>query len=189
MIKIGPVATGSVVAVFGLFGLCGKPLYGLLSDLIGGRRKALIVICLTAFAIALLIFSQTRDISEFRLLAPFLGVTAFAYSPLLTAFISEKMDQAALGAAAGVSNAIIQLGAIIVPIVIGVVFERTHSFQYSVITMAIGPLIGAACMACVTDSRSQPAGIIFENNAGVRMGSLQAVDRSASPAHAAEDGG
>lgn len=155
--KLSPVATGGVVAVFGLFGLCGKPLYGLLSDLLGGRRKSFIVISLVGFAVALLIFSQAHDINGFRLIAPFLGVGAFAYSPLLTAMISEKMDQAALGAAAGISNAIIQVGSIIVPIVIGSVFEHTHSFPYAVMAMAIGPLLGAVCMACVRDVRPKPA--------------------------------
>jgi sugar phosphate permease len=153
--EIGPVAAGGVVAVFGFFGLCGKPLYGLLSDLVGGHRKILVVLSLVIFAIALLVFSQLHDVAGFRLIAPVLGFGAFAYSPLMTAMISERVDPAALGAAAGISNAIIQVGAILVPIVIGAVFERTHSFEYCVIAMAIGPLLGAACMACVSPARPQ----------------------------------
>ena len=151
--KTDPIAAGGVVAVFGLFGLCGKPLYGLFSDLLGGRRKTLIVACLSIFGLGLLVFSQLNDVAGFRLIAPVLGFGAFAYSPLLTAMTSERMNPATLGAAAGISNAIIQVGAIIVPIVIGTVFEQTHSFQYAVMAMAIGPFIGAACMACVSNER------------------------------------
>ena len=151
-----PIETGKVVALFGICGFIGKPIYGFLSDLLGGRRRLLIAGCLAAFAILLFAFGQQSRIESFRAIAPFLGVVAFAYGPLITAMVSELVEKTELGAAAGISNSIIQIGAVVVPVVIELVFQHTGSFSGAVSAMALGPLFGAMCALLVRESHREP---------------------------------
>jgi sugar phosphate permease len=154
--KIGPVESGKIVAIFGLWGFISKPIYGWLSDLCGKRRKAFIVACLATFSAALMAFSIQHNAHGFALVAPFLGITAFAYSPLLLTMMSEVVSRSELGAAAGIFNAIHQLGTIAAPVIVGIVFQETTSFVWTFATLAAGPCFGAICMLFVRDNRSPP---------------------------------
>lgn len=148
---IPPVQAGSVVMTFGIGAVVAKPIIGWLSDRLGGKRKPLLVTCFAGFTIMLLVYGQLSTLSMFRIAAPILGVFAFAYTPLLAALIGETVGLARTGAATGVTNATWQLGSMIVPSVIGLIYQSTESFLCAFITLAIGPLFATFAMLKVKE--------------------------------------
>lgn len=148
---ISPVRAGLITAVFGIGAIVAKPLVGLLSDWLGGRRKALVIICLASFTAMLLLFGWLQTELEFLIAAPILGITAFVYSPLLAAMVAEIAGPTLVGSATGSTNAFWQLGSVIVPVAVGVVFQSTHSFGAAFIALALGPLVGTVIMFAVRE--------------------------------------
>jgi sugar phosphate permease len=145
------VQAGYVVALFGAGAIVAKPAIGLASDLMGGRRKVLVIGCLFLFVVCLLVFSGLSKLSAFEIMAPFLGVGAFAYSPLMNTMVAETSGHALAASGAGFTNAFWGLGNVIVPAVVGLVFQTTGSFQAAFVTLAAGPLLGAICMLFIAE--------------------------------------
>jgi sugar phosphate permease len=150
-----PVQAGFIVAIAGIAGLVSKPSVGWLSDKLGGRRKALTVASFLFFFVALLAFGQLSGIDAFRLAAPFVGIGAFVYSPLLVTLVAEQSGINRAGSAAGIANAVWQSGSAISPAVVGLVFQASHSFQMAFSALALGPLLGAICMLFVKEHASE----------------------------------
>jgi len=150
---LSSVAAGAIIMLFGIGAIVSKPLIGLWSDWLGGKRKLLVMLCLAGFAVCLLMFGRLHGAAQFRLLAPLLGVTAFAYSPLMAVLIAEVAGPAVAGSASGLTNAFWQLGSVIVPLVIGMVFQSTHSFFAAFCALAAGPALAVLCMLPVREIR------------------------------------
>jgi sugar phosphate permease len=150
---LSAVDAGLVVTLFSVTAIPGKPLVGVLSDWLGGRRKLLIILCLALFAVMLIVFSLLGTRTEFLVAAPLLGLGAFVYSPLTAALVAEISGPALAGSATGLTAALWQLGSAIVPTVVGVVLGRTGSFTAAVLVLAAGPLFGVCCMLSVRESR------------------------------------
>jgi sugar phosphate permease len=142
---------GFITVVFGVGAIFSKPLVGLLSDLIGGQRKAILIICFAAFTVMLLIFGGLKTETAFLIAAPFLGVTAFIYTPLLVAMVAEIAGPALVGTAYGVTNAIWQLSSVVVPVVVGVIYQQTNSLYAAFVALAIGPLVATIAMFWVKE--------------------------------------
>ena len=53
--------------------------------------------------------------------------------------------------AIGVSNAAFQVGSVLVPLAVGMVFQSTSSFNLAFITLAIGPLVGGVAILAVRE--------------------------------------
>jgi sugar phosphate permease len=143
------VEAGGIVALFGIGAIISKPLIGLISDAFGGIRRLPVIILLLSFVVILLLFGTLETKTQFRLVAPILGVAAFAYSPLLGALVTEIAGIERAGSSAGVTNAFWQLGSVIVPVVVGVVYQSTHSFNAAFIALALGPFLGACGLLAV----------------------------------------
>ncbi|MEK6289828.1 MAG: MFS transporter [Paraburkholderia tropica] len=143
---LDPVLAGFVTAMFGAGAIVAKPAIGLLSDLLGGRRRTLVIICLASFAVMLLLFGGLRSPQAFLVAAPLLGVTAFAYSPLMAAMVAEAAGAAAVGSVTGITNAFWQLGNLAVPLAVGAVYGASHSFVAAFVMLAAGPLAGTCLM-------------------------------------------
>ncbi|MBV9231642.1 MAG: MFS transporter [Chloroflexi bacterium] len=147
------VQAGFIVALFGIGAIISKPLIGWLSDWLGGARKVPIIIILASFVVMLLIFGSLSSVTAFEIAAPFLGITAFVYSPLMNTMVPEVAGRTAISSSAGITNAFWQLGSVIVPLVVGVVFQSTHSFYAAFVALAAGPLLGALCMLFVRERK------------------------------------
>jgi sugar phosphate permease len=152
---LSTVEAGGIVAMFGTGAIVSKPVIGILSDRMGGIRKIPVIACLFCFVAALLVFGTLKTKGQFRLLAPLLGVTAFAYSPLLGALVTETAGIRRAGSSAGVTNAFWQLGSVIVPVAVGIMFQATHSFYAAFVTLAAGPLLGACGLLFVREQARQ----------------------------------
>jgi nitrate/nitrite transporter NarK len=148
---ISAARAGFITVVFGVGAIFSKPLVGLLSDLIGGKRKLILIICFAAFTVMLLIFGGLKTETAFLIAAPFLGVTAFIYTPLLVAMVAEIAGPALVGTAYGVTNAIWQLSSVVVPVVVGVVYQQTNSLYAAFVALAIGPLVATIAMFWVKE--------------------------------------
>jgi sugar phosphate permease len=149
---LSAVDAGLVAVIFGVAAAVSKPLYGFLSDQLGGRRRDLVIYDLLAFSAMLVLFGQMGTKTRFILAAPCLGLTAVVYSPLLAAMITERVDASHVASAIGMINAFWQLGSVIVPSVVGLVFAATGSFQAAFAILAAGPLIGTFCMLAVRET-------------------------------------
>ncbi|MCC8952762.1 MFS transporter [Bradyrhizobium sp. Pear77] len=150
------VQAGFVIAVAGIAGLFSKPSIGWLSDQFGGRRKALSILSFAFFATILLLFGQLKTLTAFEFAAPLIGIGAFVYSPLLVAMVAEGAGIKLAGSAAGIANAIWQLGSAMAPAAIGAVFQRTQSFSMSFAALAAGPLLAVVLMPFVRDDQERP---------------------------------
>ncbi len=137
------IQAGGVVSLVGIAAIIGKPLIGLLSDWMGGRCKWLSFATLVLFVVMLMIFGTLTDPMAFAFAAPLVGLGAFLYSPLLAAMVAETSGVALAGSAAGVLASFWQLGSVIVPVVVGVVFQATGSFLAAFATLAAGPALAA----------------------------------------------
>ena len=151
------VQSGFVVALFGAAAIVAKPLIGWLSDWMGGRRKALIIACLIFFVLMMAVFSQLSTVQAFEIAGPFLGIGAFAYSPLMNTMVAEASGRGLASSGAGVTNAFWGLGNVIVPSLLGVVFAQTGSFVLACATLSAGPLLGAVCMMFVSERSPSPS--------------------------------
>jgi nitrate/nitrite transporter NarK len=147
---VSVVQAGYVVALFGAGAIVAKPAIGLLSDVLG-RRKSLVVICLGYFVVSLLVFSRLTTLTGFEIVAPFLGIGAFAYSPLMNTMVAESAGRDLAASGAGFTNAFWNLGNVIVPTVVGLVFQVTSSFAAAFVTLAVGPALGALCMLAIKE--------------------------------------
>jgi sugar phosphate permease len=148
---ISTARAGFITAMFGVGAIFSKPIIGLVSDLIGGKRKTILIICFAAFAAMLLIFGSLKSETAFLIAAPFLGVTAFIYTPLIVAMVAEIAGPQLVGSAYGITNAFWQLGSVIVPIVVGVVYQQTNSLYAAFVALAAGPLLAAVAMFWVRE--------------------------------------
>ncbi len=141
----------SITFMFSIGAVVSKPLIGLLSDWMGGRRKMLVMLCFISFTVLLLVFGMLQGEAQFRLVAPLLGVAAFAYSPLTAALVTEIAGKSLAGSATGATNAFWQLGSVTVPLVVGAVFQSTGSFFAAFATLAAGPLLAAIGLGFVRE--------------------------------------
>lgn len=148
---LSAIDAGAIVALFGFGAIVSKPLIGFLSDRLGGMRRIPVIVLLLAFVAILLTFGTLSTRTQFRMIAPILGVAAFAYSPLLGALVTEIAGVRRAGSSAGLTNGFWQLGSVIVPVVVGVVFQSTHSFNAAFIALALGPFLGACGLAAVRE--------------------------------------
>ena len=138
-----------IMVLFGVGAVVAKPLIGLLSDWLGGRRRILTLACLGGFGPALLAFGWSGTARSFHNLAPVLGVFAFAYSPLLGAIVAEVAGVELAASATGLTNALWQIGSVTVPVVVGALFQATGSFHVAFAALAAGPAVAAIVMAFV----------------------------------------
>ena len=145
------VVAGGIVVLFGIVAIASKPAIGILSDYLGGRRKILVMADLLIFAALLLLTGTLRTETQFWIMAPFLGLTAFAYSPLSNTMAAEAGGSVA-GSAAGISAAVGSIGTTIVPLVVGAGFQVTGSYEAAFAILAAGPLLGGLCMIAVRDT-------------------------------------
>jgi sugar phosphate permease len=148
-----PVEAGSVVSIVGIAAIAGKPLIGLVSDWMGGRCKWLAFGSFILFVATLLVFGTLTDRDAFMIAAPLVGLGAFLYSPLLAAMVAEASGPVLAGSAAGVLAGFWQLGSVLVPLVVGLVYQSTGSFFAAFATLAAGPALAAAGVLFVKERR------------------------------------
>ena len=148
---LSPAQAGLIVASYGAGGLAAKLLMGVVSDAVGGRRKLLATGCLGVCAVGLELFGNLTSRSGFQLLAPVLGVFAFAWNPLVTTMIAESARSVA-GSAAGLSMLLTVAADSVQPALIGLIYHATHSVPLVFAIFAAGPLLAAYSVTRVAEN-------------------------------------
>ncbi len=149
---ISPITAGTIVSIYAVMGIFGKPLIGWISDKFDGARRVPAMIMYALFAIMLVVFGLMKSETGFMLAAPLLGLGAYCYLPMVVALVPDLVGTKNVGLAAGVINALWQLGSMLVPVVVGGVFAATHhNFLAALGTLAIGPVIALITMYFVNE--------------------------------------
>ncbi|NUP28137.1 MAG: MFS transporter [Nocardia sp.] len=176
-VGIDPVRAGTVVVIFGAVAVFSKPLIGLVGDALGLSRRRLTIAILVAFAACLIVFSFATTATQFLWIAPFLGITAYIYSPVMMAMIPTLSGPELAGTATGGVNAFWQLGSTIVPAVVGLVFGASGSFQLVFLVLAAGPCLAIVPMYFIrsADAREAASGVVPARPDGSAL--LLATDR------------
>lgn len=155
--KIAPETAGLVVAIFAISAILAKPTIGFITDrFFKGARKGPSIVLLFLFGMILLIFGTLETSTAFIIAAPFLGIAAYGWSPLLVSLVPRLVHSSVTGAASGIANAMWQLGSVFAPMAVGAVFAATGSFYSAFITLAIGPFLGAIVMLFVHEKPAEP---------------------------------
>jgi len=175
---LSAVEAGFVMSLVGVAAMLGKPLIGFLSDWCG-RPKWLAIGILTIFAVMLLVFGTLSDKLAFQIAAPLLGIGAFVYSPLLAVMVAEAAGAALAGSATGLTAGFWQLGSVIVPLVVGFVFQSTGPFMAALAILAAGPALGVLCMLFVQERKPSRRWIIHASEPALR-GPIEAHPRVVS---------
>jgi len=150
---LSAIEAGFVMTLVGIVAIIGKPIIGFVSDQCG-RPKWLTIGILMLFTVTLLVFGTLTNRTAFQLAAPFLGIGVFVYSPLLAVMVADAAGPALAGSATGLTAGFWQLGSVIVPLVVGFIFQATESFMAAMTALAVGPALGVVCMVFVKEHRS-----------------------------------
>ena len=169
------VDAGFVVSLIGVAAIVGKPLIGLASDVTGGRQKWLAFGVFVLFATMLMTFGTLTDKLSFQLAAPLLGLGAFLYSPLLAAMVATNSGATLAGSAAGILASFWQLGSVIVPLVIGLVYQTTGSFLAAFATLAAGPTLAAIGLLFVAGRTRRRSAVVTSMSHRVSAAACRAI--------------
>lgn len=158
---------GTIVAIFAVTGILGKPLIGWLSDRMNGARRVPAMAMLGLFSVMLLVFGVLHTPIAFIIAAPLLGLSAYCYLPMIVALVPRLVGSAHLGVAAGVTNAFWQLGSTLVPLAVGAAFAwSSNSFIVALAVLAVGPLLGMIAMYFVNEHPADVQVIVYKGTGG-----------------------
>lgn len=155
--KLSLVDAGYIMSLYGLAALLCKPIAGVLTDMFGGKKRVLLFWMLIFFGPLLILFAVNSNLSMLYVIAPLLGIAAFLYSPVMTAYIGELVELRLVGSATGLVNTIWQLGSLISPLVVGMVLDATQNYIYAFAALAIGPTVGAVTILAVRERVTEAA--------------------------------
>lgn len=152
----GTLMTAALVASFNaIAGLIGFPLGGFISDKVAhienGRRNILLILTV-AFAASVFIFAfyLMSGASSLAIMSAILfisGTLFFAVQSIQHAFISDLAPAEHRGSAFGLWNLIAEFGALLSPVISGVMRDRTQSWGAPLLLDA--GLIAASCVCLV----------------------------------------
>ncbi|MGW0288490.1 MFS transporter [Streptomyces tuirus] len=149
---VTPATAGLVVSVFAVTAIAVKPAVGFVTDrFFGGARKTPTIAILAVFGSTLVCFGALGDPDALIWLAPLLGAAAYGWTPLVVALVPRLVPSSVTGSASGIANATWQLGSVVVPVVVGMVFSATGSFGAAFLALAAGPFTGCLIMLAVNE--------------------------------------
>ena len=140
------IYAGQVMSVFGTAALIAKPTIGILSDILPIKKNHLAALVMFLFAPALILFASTANPNMLFVTGPILGIGAFMHSALTNALVVQSAAPHLRGTTAGFVNLFNQIGALLAPLLLGNVLVMTGSYQMSLMSIAIAPIIGACAL-------------------------------------------
>ena len=147
------VHAGLLYAVIGLGPLIWIPIQGRIGDRLGHARKWLLAGTLVLMGTSAALFSGVGGALMFVL---FMAVGTFGNGalPVLTSFVPSNVREAQLGFSTGIIYAVWQSAALIAPVLMGVVLERTHDdYTSAFYVAAIAPLVSAFAIVWLRPGR------------------------------------
>jgi MFS family permease len=139
-VGISSTTAVTILAVISISAMAATIPEGYMVDKIGIRRTTIILTALLTISMLLLLFLGNSSLALFLFAIPF-GVSFSALDILLTLLSSRLFGLIALGAIIGFVNAILQIGSSLGPIVSGIIFDATGSYQLSFLLCTIVSVI------------------------------------------------
>jgi sugar phosphate permease len=157
-----PMAASLYGSIYALGGIPGMLTFGYLTDFLGKKfhiqRRSLMFFTLAVIALILfftgLCYRPGMGIIFSGIIVGVLGFSITGLWPPLYAIIAETAPPRALGTVFGLSNSIAFLGAILAPILIGMLKDWTNSFLGGFYGSA-GAMMGAAFLTLAISSRKE----------------------------------
>lgn len=152
----GTLLAAALVASFNaIAGLIGFPLGGLISDKVShrenGRRNILFILtvffALSVFLFAFYLMSGASNLIAMSIILFFSGILFFAVQSIQHAFVSDLAPAEHRGSAFGLWNLIAEFGALLSPVVSGVLRDTTNS--WSAPLLLDGLLVAASCVCII----------------------------------------
>jgi MFS family permease len=151
----GALIAAALVASFnGLAGIIGFPLGGKISDMVAdrpnGRRNVLAVLTavLTVFIFIFAVYVMTGNHNPvvMSILLFVSGLFFFALQPVAHALLADLTPEKSRGSANGMMNLIAEIGAVLAPVVSGVIRDNTGNWG---IPLILDGVLMAASLLCV----------------------------------------
>lgn len=142
---IDPVRAGFIVALFGGVGIVAKPVAGWLADHIRFSKPVFGAVMCLLFGVSLIVFARLSTVAAFTVFSALVGLFAAGAGVVVATLAIETAGPKLSGSASGLANALWILGNVMVPLVVGAVFQYLHSFQLAVLAIAAGPIFSTVC--------------------------------------------
>ena len=150
-------AAAGLLAFTQAAGAVGKPLSGLISDrLLGRRRKPALLVLAGLAGLSSAIFALVGPGQTWLLWLALLllGVGAVGWGGLLSTLVGETVGHGATGAAIGVTGALDNIGIFLGPPLFGLIVDRTGSYAPAWWAMVAAAGAAAVMLALVRERRS-----------------------------------
>ena len=132
---------GLVMIFYGIGGIFGPLLSGLVSDKLRDRKNLMILSFVMQIPF-IIIFGHQQTMPKLCFVGFIVGFFQYLANPLFPAKISDLVGKEWSATANGTTNFVFQLAAMIVPLVLGWSIDFTGSFGSVWLIMASGPLVG-----------------------------------------------
>ena len=139
------MVASSILMLYGIGGVLGPIVSGVISDKLG-ERKYILIIALAITAPITVIFGYQTSVLMLSVMGFIFGFVSWFGNPHLTILVSEFAGQQYAATANGTSNLFFQMASIIGPWVMGWSIDVTHNYHWPWWIMAAGPVIGILLM-------------------------------------------
>lgn len=145
---------GSIMMLYGIGGVLGPILSGVISDKIGGRKNILIL-AMALTAPMTLVFGYQSGVLMLCIVGFIFGFVSYSANPHLTVLVSQFAGQQYAATANGTSNFIFQMASIIAPWICGWTIDVTGNFTIAWWILAAGPIVGILLLLSVNPEHSR----------------------------------
>ena len=136
---------GTLVAIAELSGVAGSLLAAPVEKRLGAVR--LVILCIVVSTLCMAVTPMTARILPVIIGACVLrGIVQGMSQPLMYAILSHEVGSSQQGASVGLRNAVVRLGSIVTPTVMGIAAER-YGIEMSFYVVGAAFLAGTACLA------------------------------------------
>ena len=139
------MVASSILMLYGIGGVLGPIISGVISDKLGDRKNILII-ALAITAPITVIFGYQTSVLMLSVMAFIFGFVSWFANPHLTILVSEFAGQQYAAMANGTSNLFFQMASIIGPWVMGWSIDVTQNYHFPWWIMAAGPVVGILFM-------------------------------------------
>jgi len=139
------VVAGSILTLYGVGGVLGPIISGIISDKLG-ERKYILIVALAFTAPVTVIFGYQTSVLMLSVMGFIFGFVSYFGNPHLTILVSEFAGQQYAATANGTSNLFFQMASIIGPWVMGWSIDVSKNYHYPWWIMAAGPIVGILLM-------------------------------------------
>jgi MFS family permease len=157
----GALMTAALVASFnGIAGIIGFPLGGKISDMVAdrpnGRRNVLAVLTavLTIFIFIFAVYVMTGNHNPvvMSIILFVSGLFFFALQPVAHALLADLTPEKSRGSANGMMNLIAEIGAVLAPVVSGVIRDNTGNWGMPLILDGVLMALSLLCVLGITSN-------------------------------------